>query len=180
MRSLVSVTFWDEGETWLRQEKLNFSTLEVECPYGMACLQEGTRLTALAIGGIRRAPKPLVLTSKNGQEWTVNKGEMAAISLILPNTDEALWNDPYTFAPRRFLDNAQSRPTLFTFSQGTHRCPGERLAMVLMYTMVTCLVVNYRIQLTDTQLPALSWERATIAQRAGRAKVTVQNLTHSK
>ena len=153
---------------------LSWDTLQSTCPYTLACIKEATRLTALAIGSIRKVMKPIQIPSANdGKTYTIARGETVAMSLILPNTNAQEWSDrPHDFDPTRFLDKTRKTPPLLTFSQGTHHCPGERLAVVLMHALVTHLWKR-QIKLRGT-LPPLSWERATVAQRQGPVTISVQ------
>ena len=157
---------------FLAKTSWQWSRVQSKCPLTLACIQESTRLTALAIGSLRKVLQPVTLTDPNHDKktWTLQPGETVALSLIVPNTDEATWSsNAMEFHPRRFLESTV--PSVWTFSHGTHHCPGERVATILMHTVVTQLLADHRIQLACSLLPALSWERATVAQRAGPVPV---------
>lgn len=165
-----------ESSNWLTrgvtgEEKEN---LAVSCPLGVACIREATRLTALAIGSIRKVKKPVTLATPKDETLVLRAGETVATSLLLPNTDPREWPQAHEFRPSRFLEAPSSdTPSLLTFSQGTHHCPGERLAMVLMHTYVSLLLCKGRVR-SEGPIPPLSWERATIAQRQGPVRVSIE------
>lgn len=170
-----------ESAAWLQatqQSQSDDADLVSTCPTSVACIREATRLTALVIGSIRKVQKPVELqttSSANGLKLTLKPGETVALSLLLPNTDPNEWPNATEFRPDRFLgkDASTTLPPLLTFSQGTHHCPGERLAVVLMHTYVSLLLCKYDLQQSGP-IPDLSWERATIAQRKGPVAVSVQ------
>ena len=57
--------------------------------------------------------------------------------------------------------------TFTTFSQGLHRCPGERTALVVVACVLAHLLDGpFRTKLRPP-VPAPSFERATLAQRDG-------------
>lgn len=173
-----------ESAAWLSSshDETSNKDLTATCPIAVACIREATRLTALAIGSIRKVQKPLSLTiAETGQVLTLQPGETVATSLLLPNTDPKEWGENATeFRPERFLPETQAslskdqkNPPLLTFSQGTHHCPGDCLAMVLMHTYVSLMLCQCDMQ-SAGPIPDLSWERATIAQRKGPVPVSIQ------
>ena len=54
----------------------------------------------------------------------------------------------------------------YVFSQGLHKCPGERLALRTMECVVAQLLLR-KVEL-EAPLPPVSFERATLAQRSRR------------
>ena len=74
---------------------------------------------------------------------------------------------------------AAARPddlTFTTFSQGLHRCPGERLAVPLMQCVLGLLHGGAYETTLDGPPPPVDFERATLAQRAGPVPVRVRRV----
>jgi cytochrome P450 len=63
-----------------------------------------------------------------------------------------------------------------TFSQGLHKCPGEKLALVVMQCVAACLLDGGGAHQLEPllPLPPISFERATLAQRAGPVRMRVR------
>lgn len=149
------------------------------------CCLETLRLTAHSIGGLRTAVAPFVVCSGNGEkEHTIWPGETIAISHIASSLDRNLWGadaDLYKPWRKEWMTEINSKDVFCsgvdeykftTFSHGLHQCPGERIALALMQFTVAQLV-NHNINLV-APLPAISFERATLAQRAGPVVVTIK------
>ena len=154
------------------------------------CALETLRLTAHTIGAVRLALEPFVLRSGE-TEYTIQAGETIAISHIASSLDTELWGsdveswDPWRDEWAVIHDNSVRRAGLasvlrsgvddfkFTvFSHGIHRCPGERLALAVVQLTVAELM-KHEVALVGA-LPPLSFERATLAQRAGPVAATIR------
>ena len=154
------------------------------------CALETLRLTAHTIGAVRLALEPFVLRSGE-TEYTIQAGETIAISHIASSLDTELWSsdaeswDPWRDEWAVKNDNRVRRAGLssvlrsgvddfkFTvFSHGIHRCPGERLALAVVQLTVAELM-KHEVALVGA-LPPLSFERATLAQRAGPVAATIR------
>jgi cytochrome P450 len=79
------------------------------------------------------------------------------------------------FAPNRSQWDANpDQYTHTTFSHGIHRCPGEGLALLIIQcTLVELLAGSWHCSL-QAPVPALSWERATLAQRGAPVTLRVR------
>jgi len=102
-----------------------------------------------------------------GRKFHVPFGEYVALSHSVPNRDPATFPDPEAFVPERFsaaatFDDYQ----LTTFSHGRHACPGRSYAMRLMGLVLEEILSRYDVT-SSKPFPAVSFERATLAQRAG-------------
>ena len=114
----------------------------------------------------------------------VRKGETVALSHIAFSRDESLWGpdaakfstarkeyaSPIAFEARGTADDV----AYSAFSQGTHKCPGERLALVIVQTTLALLVAR---QVRPVKVSPLSFERATLAQRVGPVRAVVGSLS---
>ncbi|EGB10489.1 hypothetical protein AURANDRAFT_62548 [Aureococcus anophagefferens] len=139
----------------------------------MRATYEALRCTAHTIGAVRVAKEPLVLAGT----WPVRRGETIALSHVAWSRCAAEWGaDPARYDagrpeyggpggrdPRTRLaacDDAK----FSVFSQGVHKCPGEKVALVLVAATLAVLV---RRGATPTAARPICFERATLAQRKG-------------
>ena len=132
---------------------------------------EAIRLTAHTVGAVRLATEDCALPGNR----VVKKGETVALSHIAFSRDEALWGpDAAEFSTAR---EAYAGPVAFdargaaddisysAFSQGTHKCPGERVALVIVQTTLALLVAR---GVRPMKVPPLCFERATLALLVAR------------
>ena len=150
------------------------------------------RLSAHTIGAIRTVVAP------NGFDLTVQSdadldgsGTAAAVSYHLPagttvalahiptHHNQARWGQhPERYDPSRAEWSAESRPDDYkftTFSQGLHKCPGERLALSMMQCALAQLLCGgYETELTVAAVPPIDFQRPTLAQRAGPVAVRIR------
>ena len=128
------------------------------------------------VGAVRLATEDCALPGNR----VVKKGETVALSHIAFSRDEALWGpNAAKFSTAR---EAYAGPVAFdargtaddiaysAFSQGTHKCPGERVALVIVQTTLALLVAR---GVRPVKVPPLCFERATLAQRAAPVRAIV-------
>ena len=117
----------------------------------------------------------MTLTS-GSRRWRVGAGETVALAHVCWSRDEREWGpdcldfradrDEYGAAPADRDPRARLRSddvAFAVFSQGWHKCPGEKLAHVLVATTLAVLLENGVAP--EHPIPPLSFERATLAQR---------------
>ena len=143
------------------------------------CVLETMRITAHTLGALRYANAPLEIKTRTSN-LTIPRGATVAIAHNSTHSDVSVWGSNASEfrldRPEWTLQSADmSSPVepykLTTFSQGVHKCPGEKFAMAVMEMMLALLLLR------DSQLhrtPELSFERATLAQRAGPVPVKLQ------
>jgi fatty-acid peroxygenase len=70
----------------------------------------------------------------------VPRGALVLLDVYGQNHDPQLWTDPYTFDPKRFVDREIGEFDLIPQGGGDprtgHRCPGERVTIALLGTLV--------------------------------------------
>jgi cytochrome P450 len=81
--------------------------------------------------GPRRA-----LTDCKLQNFFIPKGTTVLIGLGDAQHDPTIWDDPQTFNPNRFLDEAVKKK-LFPFGTGRRKCLGDKLANECIYKYLT-------------------------------------------
>jgi len=186
-------------------KQLAHSNLEQLCPHIHRCVMETLRVTAHTIGAIRFVKQDMVLQSLTHGNFLLKEGDTIAISHIVPNLDVNVWGDDasvYNLNRKEWMLQQQQQPQqqreeskknvagggdkdnaaavvdeykFTTFSQGIHKCPGQRIAEVSICSMMAILVGNdARISHEKKEnIPKISFERATLAQRDGLVKVNV-------
>ena len=132
---------------------------------------ETLRLCAHAIGAVRTVvgADGFVL---GGRFW-VAPGETIALTHVAVHRSAEVWGaDAAAFDPARHVYGAAgvaaTTPDEYeytTFSQGLHKCPGERLALLTMELLVAMLLAKGAV--LEGPMPPVSFERATLAQRSG-------------
>jgi cytochrome P450 len=170
----------------------SLATLEEKCGGLRAACDETMRLCAHTIGAVRKVVAPegfeLRFSGEGGEGgegggaavYHLPAGTTIALAHIPTHRDGFLWGDCASqYDPTRAEWQAGGpRPdeyTLTTFSQGLHRCPGERLALPMMQCALAQLLNgDFETSLVpDRAVPPIDFERATLAQRAGPVAVRV-------
>jgi sterol 14-demethylase len=169
----------DDQETCRKEaqqllQKPEFSTLQSpDSRLRRLCL-ETLRLTAHSIGAVRTAQQDMNISTEDGKKYTIPKGASVALAHIASSLNDKLWTHPETLdTTRRDYALYQDEYKFTSFSHGVHKCPGQRLALVLVQCTVAILLQYYDIELPN-KLPPLSFERATLAQREGPVHVTIR------
>jgi cytochrome P450 len=160
------------GDTKPVQSLLNAKTLR-------SCVLETIRLTAHTIGALRYVEQSVEIQMKDGKKsYLVPHGETIAIAHHSMHMEPALWGEnAETFSlerPEWKSDNSDFGipvdPYKFTtFSNGIHKCPGEKVALAIM-EMLLGILIDKNVQIVG-ELAPISFERATLAQRSGPVPV---------
>jgi cytochrome P450 len=150
-----------------------------------ACVLETMRLTSHTLGAVRYAEKAIDLPSpKKSKPIHIAKGETISLAHHTMHMEPSIWGE----APTKFsLDRPEWKEKtnqqhgigipvdpykLTTFSNGLHKCPGEKVALAMMQMLLALLLTK------DTRLvgklPPVSFERATLAQREREVLFRIQ------
>ncbi|GAB2887282.1 fatty-acid peroxygenase [Streptomyces deserti] len=94
-------------------------------------------------------------------EWQgepILSGTLILLDLYGQNHDSALWDDPYTFHPQRFVDRSPGRDELVPQGGGGratgHRCPGEDVTIALLQALGPRLArLEYHVPEQDLRIP---------------------------
>lgn len=67
----------------------------------------------------------------------------------------AYWTDPDTFNPDRWINNSDSKQfnSYYQFGGGVRVCPGRKIALAEVKTIIALLYRNYDIELVDKVSP---------------------------
>jgi cytochrome P450 len=120
----------------------------------LAILHEIIRLEPVVGHLYRRATAPIAI-GDGGQEWTIEPGHLVDIDVRSANADpEAVGADPLSLCPGRELP-AGVNPTVLTFGDGAHKCPGQPLAMREADVLLTRLLARAPRIVAE---PELGWD----------------------
>mmetsp|Transcript_30758 Transcript_30758/g.46643 ORF Transcript_30758/g.46643 Transcript_30758/m.46643 type:complete len:493 (+) Transcript_30758:79-1557(+) len=137
------------------------------------CL-EALRLTAHSIGAVRTAQHDFPVETTNKQKYIIPKGATVALTHLSSSLNSEFWKEPHQMdLDGRPMESYQNDYMFTVFSHGIHKCPGHKLAMLVLHSTVAILLVEYEIA-TLNPIPPLCFERATLGQRAGPVYVTIR------
>lgn len=142
------------------------------------CL-EALRLTAHSIGAVRTAQQDFPVETTNNQKYIIPKGATVALTHLSSSLNSEFWKEPHQMdLDGRPMESYQNDYMFTVFSHGIHKCPGHKLAMLVLHCTVAILLVEYEIA-TSNPIPPLCFERATLGQRAGPVYVTIREKDNS-
>jgi 3-hydroxyphenylacetate 6-hydroxylase len=114
-----------------------------KCEYIGALVKELLRFyTVLRLSLPRASVKDVVFEGK-----TIPSGSVIFLNAWACNMDEAVWSDPETFRPERWLE--QPDAPLFTYGLGYRMCAGSLLANREMYLIFMRMLNSFKIEQAD-------------------------------
>lgn len=123
-----------------------------DLPYLRACLDEGLRLLPPTSAGLaRRTPKE---GAQILGQW-IPGDTSVSMTIYSAHRDEAIFIEPDTFKPERWLDiNERKRmePYFIPFTTGARGCIGRNISYLEQYVVLASLVHRY-----DFSLPSPTW-----------------------
>lgn len=124
-------------------------------PYLNAVVDEGLRLS---YGSMHRLSRSHPNQTLHFRRWTIPPGTPVGCSAYLTHTNPALFPDPHTFRPSRWLgleprERRRLQSYLCNFGHDTRQCVGMCLACTEIYLSLGYLVrrLGSRLELFDTQ-----------------------------
>ncbi|KAF8376401.1 hypothetical protein PRIPAC_82830 [Pristionchus pacificus] len=133
-----------------------------QLPYCAAVIMETQRLANLI---------PLNFQRVTNKDTTINGFFIPAGTAIMPQISSVMYNekifpDPYAFDPDRFIDEDGKLKNIdqwMPFSIGARRCPGESLAKMELYLILTNLILNFEILPDDShRIPTMERTGTTV------------------
>ena len=145
----------------------SYQTVQELCPMLKRLCMESLRLTAHTIGGLRTAQQNFDV----GEGQVIMEGSTVALAHLSSSLDSKIWKEPRKFimdpkSDARSKELYENEYTFSVFSHGVHKCPGQKLALIMLQCTVALLLEWYEIDLVEP-LPPIDFERATLAQRGG-------------
>ncbi|KAL3477782.1 cytochrome P450 [Aspergillus californicus] len=100
-------------------------------------------------------------------------GTIIFLSLYLIHHNPALFSEPKTFRPERWLEGEgkEAEQYYVPFSRGTRSCIGMNLAYHEMYSFLAILFSRFDIEMVDTGECDMEWYEDMFAKRRGKVKI---------
>jgi cytochrome P450 len=103
--------------------------------------------------------------------WEYEPGACLVANTYLVHHDPAIYPDPYSFRPERFIDEQPGTYTWIPFGGGRRRCLGSSFALLEMRTVLREVLRRYDVE-PGSDEPELSRRRSiTISPRWGASTV---------
>jgi len=134
---------YEEIKNALGERRIPSLEDRIRLPYVEAVLAESQRfLHVVPVAGPRR-----VLCDSVLDEYKIPKGTTILLSLYSVHHDESIWEDPMSFNPDRFMNeaNRKLKDELYQFGLGKRRCLGEALAKNFIFLFFTGVLRNFHI-----------------------------------
>jgi hypothetical protein len=109
------------------------------CPTYKAVVKEALRL---------HPPLPVIVRECREackiKDFDIPKKTMLAINVYAIMRDAKIWDYPNDFRPERFLISSKDKDGMeyIPFGAGRRRCPGSRLALNLIHTIVAAMMIG--------------------------------------
>jgi cytochrome P450 len=81
--------------------------------------------------------------------------------------DPELYDDPHTFMPERFLNEAPPPGTLLPWGLGRKRCPGRRFALIEIRSVLRQALSTWRVLPARDRIERPRWRTALLTPHAG-------------
>jgi len=144
---------------------------EGEETYLEALVKEVLRLRSpVPIGGGRRVLEPFPIG-----EWTIAAGIGVFVDAYGVHHDPAIYPEPHTFLPERFLEQRADGYSFLAFGGGAHRCLGAALAQLEIKVVLREILERFELAPVSSA-PARAGRRGvTLAPRGGtRVRVAAE------
>ena len=121
---------------------------KIDCPYFIGTIHEILRMSTISPGGIPHSTR----CDTTIQGYHIPKDTIIIANLRQINYDEDNWSQPYQFRPDRFLRDdglidTRACNEIATFSSGTRRCPGDKVAITMIFVLLGTLIKRYDFEM---------------------------------
>jgi len=131
-------------------EELNFDILQ-EMDHLHCCVKEALRLQPPLIMLMRYCHKPFSVTTKEGKEYTIPKGDIVATSPCYQHRLPHVYKNPDLYEPDRFKEGREEDKKVpfsyIGFGGGRHGCMGEQFAYMQIKTIWSVLIRKFDFEL---------------------------------
>ncbi|KAL8729522.1 MAG: hypothetical protein Q9166_004694 [cf. Caloplaca sp. 2 TL-2023] len=126
---------------------LPYAILQHHCPYLIACIKEGLRLSKES----NRMPRISSIPTTYG-DTLIPAGTVISMSLRDVHLHHSIFPSPHTFDPERWFGSSavELENFLVPFGKGSRSCPGRAIAMEELVVGVGNLFANVGMQMWDT------------------------------
>jgi cytochrome P450 len=131
-------------------------------PYLSAICDETLRFRPILVMITRKLVAPFTLL---GREIPPGVGLAAGIAMVHRNP--AIYQDPYTFRPERFLERKFSPFEYLPFGGGPRRCLGAAFALFEMKVALGTLLAMHRFELVNSEPPRAVRRNVTVGPGDG-------------
>ncbi|KAI1745964.1 putative cytochrome P450 monooxygenase [Xylaria scruposa] len=147
--------------------------------YMLACLNESLRRYPPVAGSLpRMAPKGGAMVDGN----FVPESTLISVYQWAVNHDKNYWNEPYKFAPERWLGDPEYKgdqlDAMQSFSVGPRNCIGRNLAYAEMRLILAKIVYNFDMTLADDSRGWLDDQRAFVVWEKPALNVHLKPVAH--
>jgi len=130
------------------------------------CIKEALRLQPPTPIVFRWSHADLAVTTKEGEELIVPKGQIVAASAAVANRLPYVYKDPDAYDPDRFApgrseDKAAGALSYISFGSGKHRCIGDAFAYLEIKTVWAHLLRNFELELVSP-FPENEWNSMVV------------------
>lgn len=144
-------------------------------PYLKALAKESIRFS---LGTAARLPRIVPSGGTTFAGYELPAGTKVSFSHYVYNNDPAIFPDPYTFRPERWLGSKEETDVLeahmVSFSRGSRSCVGMNLAYAEFYTAMAHLVRHYDIENAGTTQDEINWADTYTPHMNGHLKVKLK------
>mmetsp|Transcript_13108 Transcript_13108/g.15840 ORF Transcript_13108/g.15840 Transcript_13108/m.15840 type:complete len:491 (-) Transcript_13108:705-2177(-) len=132
-------------------EELNYDILQkMDCLH--FAIKEALRLHPPLIMLMRMCHKEHTVTTSSGQEYTIPKGDVVAVSPAFAHRLDHVFTNPETYDPERWGPDRKEGEMPFSFigfGGGRHGCMGEQFAYMQVKTIWSYLLRNFDFELVS-------------------------------
>lgn len=140
-------------------------------------ITEVLRLHPPLIMLLRYARNAFSVTTKDGQQYVIPKGNVVAVSPWFFHRLPHIWSEPDAFDPDRW-NRGEDKGLQFSFigfGGGRHSCMGYNFAYLQIKAIWATILRNYDLELVDP-IPQPNFDAMVIGPRDGRIKYTARKL----
>ncbi|KAG9125655.1 hypothetical protein FRC07_006718 [Ceratobasidium sp. 392] len=114
-----------------------------------ATLYETLRLYPPIINIARHAPVDTHMNLGSGRTISIPSGTRVGIHVPGIHYNPKYWDDPFEFAPSRFLDPNWNRDAFVPFAVGSRSCIGRRFAETTVAALLVRLLPRYKVSVDE-------------------------------